>query len=347
MSRRIVRKALLAARTPFVVGNAVLLAACADQMPTSVGPASRDLLAPSTIMAGPGRYIVGLEAGAELSSEILAAAGAHVIDRNEAINAVEVDAADPAALSGAGVRYVGRSFEFTLDAQQGSGVALDAVPSDDATPAGTDVSGAPWYASGVQWDMKAIGLTREVWAGSKGGLGTRACVIDSGIDEQHQELSGKVVASASFVTTPTIASPAPLDSNGHGTHVASTIAGRGVVAPGVAPDAELMTAKVFAAAGGTPVLRVTQAITWCTDNGAHVINMSLGGIRYFAPGTNVTTLSDVRAYGDAVAYATQRGVVVAVAAGNSNVRLQGGEGAQQLTVPAQVPAPSSSAPPAR
>jgi subtilisin family serine protease len=332
MSRRPVRTALSVLRTPLVVGNALLLAACADRMPTAAGPASRDLLAPPTTLAGPGRYVVGLESGAELSAETLAAAGARIIDRNDAINAVEVDAADPAALQAAGVRYVGRSFEFTLDAEQGGGAAPDA----DA-PAGTDVSTSPWVASGVQWDMKAIGLSSAVWAGSRGGLGARACVIDSGIDEQHQELSGKVVLTASFVSTPTVASPAPLDSNGHGTHVASTIAGRGVVAPGVAPDAELMTAKVFAAAGGTPVLRVTQALTWCADNGAHVINMSLGGIRYFAPGTNVTTLSDVQAYGDAVAYANARGVVVAVSAGNSNLRLQGGPTSQQLTVPAQVP----------
>lgn len=330
MSRLPVRQALAAVRTPLLVGNALLLAACADRLPTA-SRASQELGAVPSTIAGPGRYIVGLAEGAELSAEVLAAAGGRIIDRNDAIHAVEVDVTDPSALTGAGIEYVGRSFEFTLDAQAGTGAAAA------VTPAGTDASTAPWYASGVQWDMRAIGLTSAVWQGSRGGAGTRVCVIDSGIDSQHQELSGKVVAEESFVTTATVASPAPLDSNGHGTHVASTVAGRGVVAGGVAPDASLMTAKVFAATGGTPNMRVLNAITWCADNGAHVINMSLGGIRYFGAGTVVLDLPDIASYAAAVNYATSRGVVVVVAAGNSNIRLQNGENARQWTTPAQLP----------
>ncbi len=333
MPRRTPGKAPGALRTSLVLVNALVLAACADQLPTAApGGANANLIGGSLTPSGPGRYVVGLEDGATLSGEVLAAAGATVLDSAPAVHALEVVADNPAALAGAGVRYVGRSFEFTLEAHEGEAVTAD--PAEDATPAGTDGSAAPWYASGVQWDMRAIGLTSPVWQGTTGGAGAKVCIIDSGIDTQHQELAGKVDAEASFVTG---TSPAPLDSNGHGTHVASTVAGRGVVAGGVAPDARLMTAMVFAATGGTPVLRVTNAITWCTDNGAHVINMSLGGVRYFAPGTNALSLSDVAAYADAVRYATERGVVVAVAAGNSNIRLQGGATAQQVTVPAQVP----------
>jgi subtilisin family serine protease len=336
MPRRPAWRALAALRTPFALGNAVLLAACVDRMPTAVAPTGARTDRLGTVASGSGRFIVGVEPGTELGDDALAAAGARVIDRAPAIDAVEVEADDASALAGApNVRYVGRSFELTLDAQEGEPVAAD--PADAATPEGSDASAAPWYASGVQWDMRAIGLTSAVWTGSSGGAGARACIIDSGIDPLHQELSGKVVADTSFVTTATVASPAPLDSNGHGTHVASTVGGRGVVAGGVAPDASLMTAKVFAATGGTPVLRVVNAITWCTDNGAHVINMSLGGIRYFAPGTDVLTLSDAAAYAAAAEYATSRGVVVVASAGNSNLRLQSGSAAQQATLPAQVP----------
>ena len=329
MTRRSSRSALAAVRRPLVLAPAVLLVACADQLPTATPAAPQStLLAGGTTLSGPGRYIVGVEPGASLAPEVLAAAGGRVIDETPQIGAIEVEVADPTALTGAGIRYVGRSFEFTLDAQEGTGAAPAAEPT------GTDGSTSPWMASGVQWDMKAIGLSSAVWSGSTGGAGARVCIVDSGIDDLHQEVTGKVVAATSFVPG---TSPAPLDSNGHGTHVASTVAGRGVVAPGVAPDASLMTAKVFAATGGTPVLRVTQAIAWCADNGAHAINMSLGGIRYFAAGTNVNTLADVQAYGEAVAYARARGVAVVVSAGNSNVRLQGGLTAQQVTVPAQVP----------
>jgi subtilisin family serine protease len=303
-------------------------------LPTDTRPAGgfRQELA----AAGPGRYVVGLEPGRELSAELLAAAGGRVVDRADALDAVEVELQSPAALAGAeGLRYVGRSFEFTIEAEQGDPVAAD--PADAVAPAGTDAAAAPWYASGVQWDMKAIGLTSAVWTGSRGGAGANVCVIDSGIDGQHQELSGKVVRDTSFVSTAAVASPAQLDSNGHGTHVASTAAGRGVVAGGVAPDANLLAAKVFAATGGTPSMRVMNALVWCTDNGAHSINMSLNGWTDYPPGTDPLTIAGLDAYAAAVRYATDRGVVVVNSAGNRNVRLQVGPGSRQITTPGQLP----------
>jgi subtilisin family serine protease len=109
-----------------------------------------------------------------------------------------------------------------------------------------------------------------------------------------------------------------------------------VVAGGVAPDARLMTAKVFAATGGTPVARVANALAWCADRGAHVISMSLNGVRYFAPGTDPLQFPEVALYTDAVRYATTRGVLVVNSAGNRNVRLQAGPTAMQITTPGQV-----------
>jgi subtilisin family serine protease len=94
-----------------------------------------------------------------------------------------------------------------------------------------------------------------------------------------------------------------------------------------------MAAKVFAETGGTPSLRVAQAITWCADNGAHVINMSLGGITYY-PATPATANPSFKLYADAVKYANDLGVVVVVSAGNSNLRLPN---SSQLVTPAQVP----------
>ena len=154
------------------------------------------------------------------------------------------------------------------------------------------------------------------------GAGARVCIIDSGIDESHQDLAGKVVARESFVS-PAYGfpgpgpSPAPLDSNGHGSHVASTVTTNGIGMASVAPEASLMTAKVFAATGGTPLASIWDALGWCTDNGADVVNMSIGGLRDLPLTPTQTAL---RAHYEAlIQEARAAGVVVVVSAGNDNL----------------------------
>jgi subtilisin family serine protease len=268
---------------------------------------------------------VGVEADGTIDPAALAASGGRIVDSIPALHLAVVDGVtDPTPLVGAaGVRYVERSFEVTLDVRESApfeGALADAEAAATPEPA--------WVASGIQWDLRAMRADRTIAAGDR-GAGINVCIIDSGIDELHQELAGKVVASESFVPN----SPAALDSNGHGTHVAGSTAARGVVMSGVAPDANLMTAKVFDATGGTPVSRVLNAMRWCADNGAHVVNVSLGGIRFLA-GRPVSSNPDVQSYTAAVRYANERGTVVVVAAGNENLRLPNGA---QTVVPAQVP----------
>jgi subtilisin family serine protease len=147
------------------------------------------------------------------------------------------------------------------------------------------------------------------------------CIVDSGVDDEHQELAGgKVVLRANFVTAPAAETGPNFheDRNGHGSHVAGTVAARGVVLSGVAPRASLMAARTLNSSGSGSATAYVNAFRWCTDNGAQVINASLGAITYrgttgFAP--------TVSTYGSAVQYAVERGVVVVVAAGNSNLRL--------------------------
>lgn len=315
----------------------LLVTACTDGSHRE-GPASLTIGAISSTTLSPGRYLVGVTPGSGMPANVLAAGGAVIIDSVPALGIYEVNAATPAAMRMTGVRYVEASFEITLDTQR-EVAATSGGTTEDRPQLGTDPSSAAFFANNVQWDMKAM-KADVAWTSSEGGRNTRVCIIDSGLDSNHVELNrGKVVGLTSFVrnapnsTTDLSLSPAQLDSNGHGTHVGSTTTGNGASMSSVAPDAKLLGAKVFAATGGTPVTRVVSGLQWCADEGAHVINMSLGGTRYYPP-TPLSAEPSYRAYADGVKYATDRGVVVVVSAGNSNLRLPN---PKQVVVPAQVP----------
>ncbi|MFO7572454.1 MAG: S8 family serine peptidase [Gaiellaceae bacterium] len=146
----------------------------------------------------------------------------------------------------------------------------------------------------------------------------RVAVIDSGVDVSHPELAGKVVAARSFV-----GGSARVDALGHGTFVAGLIAAgvdNGIGIAGLAPSAELMVAKVVTRSRAIPVKAEVEAIRWAVDNGARVINMSLGGVRDpLDPDRDAYS----RLEADAIAYAVSRGVVVVAAVGNSDLASQG------------------------
>ena len=114
---------------------------------------------------------------------------------------------------------------------------------------------------------------QDVWALGGRGANVTVCVVDTGVDETHEDLVG--------VTGPS-GDPLPFgkDGVGHGTHCAGTIAaaqnGKGVV--GVAPDAKIFSVKVFADNGGFAYSSgILGAAQTCADNGANIISMSLGG----------------------------------------------------------------------
>jgi subtilisin family serine protease len=138
-------------------------------------------------------------------------------------------------------------------------------------------------------------------------------VIDSGVDVSHPDLAGKILDAESFV-----GGSAKTDHLGHGTFVAGLIGAgvdNGVGIAGLAPSAQLLVAKVVTKSRAIPVEAEARAIRWAVDNGARVINMSLGGIRDpLDPERD--TFSRLEA--DAVAYAVSNGVVVVAAVGNSD-----------------------------
>jgi subtilisin family serine protease len=116
------------------------------------------------------------------------------------------------------------------------------------------------------------------WAAGYDGAGTTVAVLDTGIDVTHPDLAGKVVAEHNFTIEPDAR-----DMFGHGTHVASIVAGSGSASggqyQGVAPGASLLNGKVCVAAGGGTCMMswILAGMDWAATQGADVINMSLGG----------------------------------------------------------------------
>jgi subtilisin family serine protease len=105
----------------------------------------------------------------------------------------------------------------------------------------------------------------QAWAAGFDGSGSTVAVLDTGYDGTHPDLAGIVERSANFTTD-----ASTTDGNGHGTHVASTIAGSGAGSAGlhggVAPGARLLVGKVLADGGFSPACsgRSIRALTWST-----------------------------------------------------------------------------------
>lgn len=147
------------------------------------------------------------------------------------------------------------------------------------------------------------------------GTGKSIAVLDTGVDYTHPSLGGcfgmncKVYAGNDFINNDSD----PMDDHGHGTHVAGTAAGKGVLR-GIAPDAKILAVKVLDAGGSGSFSTILRGIEYAVDpNGdgntsdhVDIINMSLGG--YGNP-DDVLSL--------AVDRATAAGVTVVVAAGNN------------------------------
>ncbi|MEV6109860.1 S8 family serine peptidase [Streptomyces sp. NPDC051940] len=143
----------------------------------------------------------------------------------------------------------------------------------------------------------------KAWADGYTGKGVTVAVLDTGYDSDHPDLAGRVSTSVDFTGTGSAE-----DDNGHGTHVASTIAGVDAVYRGVAPDADLAVGKVCDAGGNCVTSDVLAGVEWAAGTAhAKVVSMSLGGP---AEGDDPVV--------DAInALSAQDGTLFVVAAGNS------------------------------
>ncbi|MCO1594780.1 S8 family serine peptidase [Micromonospora sp. RHAY321] len=117
-----------------------------------------------------------------------------------------------------------------------------------------------------------------VWAEGNTAAGVDVAVLDSGADVEHPDLAGQITGTSSFVPE----EPDVLDYKGHGTHVASTIAGTGAASAGaergVAPGARLHIGKVLNSEGSGQNSWIIAGMEWAVrDQKARVVNLSLGG----------------------------------------------------------------------
>ncbi|MFD0471483.1 S8 family serine peptidase [Nonomuraea thailandensis] len=109
------------------------------------------------------------------------------------------------------------------------------------------------------------------WRQGFDGKGVKVAVLDTGIDVDHPDFAGRILATENFTTAPGIA-----DRKGHGTHVASTIAGAGGTYQGVAPAASLLVGKVLDDSGNGAWSWAIAGMEWAAAQGADVVNLSLG-----------------------------------------------------------------------
>lgn len=171
------------------------------------------------------------------------------------------------------------------------------------------------------WWLDDLGFSLTTFDGS----GVRVAVIDTGIDDEHPDLAGMVIAGADFSGIGTPSGTEPVGPGAfHGTMVSSLIAGQGRITSGVmgiAPGVELLAISVgLGVKGADTDSQVAQAIVWAVDNGASVINLSLSRNSERWPAS----------WDEAFLYAFQNDVVIVAASGNR-------EAQGYATAPATIP----------
>ena len=156
-----------------------------------------------------------------------------------------------------------------------------------------------------QWALSKIEVS-SLWQVATGTQEVLVAILDTGIDKNHEELRGQVIAEADF-TDGTGSS----DIYGHGTHVAGIIAakndGTGIV--GVAPGCLLLNAKVADDMGRCQASALARGIIWAVDSGANVVNIS---VEIGEPSPELE---------EAVNYAWSHGSLLVAAAGNDGSEL--------------------------
>jgi thermitase len=154
----------------------------------------------------------------------------------------------------------------------------------------------------LQWALTKVDAS-QAWDVTTGSPGITIAILDTGVDLDHPDLAGKIISNTNFSNSPTVD-----DVYGHGTHVAGIAAAmtdNSIGVAGLGYSASIMNVKVLSDMGAGSYSWITAGIIWAANNGADVINMSLGG-----PSTS-------SALEDAIDYAWSKGVVIVAAAGNN------------------------------
>jgi subtilisin family serine protease len=177
----------------------------------------------------------------------------------------------------------------------------------------------PYLWSNWGWDYVDADVVSPNTTASAG-----VCVLDSGVDYLHPDLSGNIIKGYDFVNADTD----PMDDNGHGTHVAGIIAAKPNNKIGIAgaSNAKVVAVKVLGAQGWGTNFDITAGINFCANRSdVKVLNISLGSTVYSL------------AIDNAVAYAVNtKGKLVVAAAGNDNTATISYPAGLSLTYPGKV-----------
>ncbi|MGW7207670.1 S8 family peptidase [Streptomyces sp. NPDC054837] len=257
-------------------------------LPAEAAPAEGKVLAADSPTAIKDSYIVTLKKGSTGFKSTSAAGKSLVKEYGGAVKKTF-----GTALNG---------YSATLSAAEAKRLAADpavaSVEQNQRVHVDATQSSAPWGLDRI--DQAALPLSGTYTYPDTAGAGVTAYVIDTGVRITHAQISGRASYGYDAVDGDTTAS----DGNGHGTHVATTIAGSTY---GVAKKAKIVAVRVLDNAGSGTTAGVVAGIDWVTANhsGPSVANMSLGG--------GASTALDT-----AVRNSIASGVTYAVAAGNSS-----------------------------
>lgn len=306
-----------------------------------------------------GEYLVLYAAGVAPGEARAAieAAGGQIIEENSAVGVATVKTTRhdgmflslvrrSPALAGATVNVpFGRLPVATLDERGNEGQTKEiepgTQPGDGSGGNGGPQSGAE-PLSPLQWDMQAIGATADgAHATQAGDRRVLVGVIDGGVDGKHPDIAPNfdLGLSRNFVTDipeldgpckyPSCVDPPDEDGNGHGTHVAGTIAAarNGLGIAGVAPNVTIVNLRAGQDSGLFLVMPTVQALTYSGDIGINVVNMSyyIDPWLYNCPNNPADSeearqaqRTTIEATQRALDYAHARGVTLVAAAGNGH-----------------------------
>ncbi|WP_168119287.1 S8 family peptidase [Paenibacillus sp. HB172176] len=175
--------------------------------------------------------------------------------------------------------------------------------TNDANDAKSIIPNDVLYSQ-YQWNLPSI-ETEKGWTLSRGSEDVIIAVLDTGVQSNHPDLQGKLLTGTNIIND----KAAPDDDVGHGTHVTGIIGanvnnGEGVA--GLSWYNKIMPVKVLDNSGAGSTYSVAQGLIWAVDNGAKVINMSLGNY------------AEAEFLHDAIKYAYDHDVVLIAASGNDN-----------------------------
>ncbi|MFI6550594.1 S8 family peptidase [Streptomyces prunicolor] len=272
--------AITGAATAALVGGLTAL-------PAQAAPATGTVLAAGSPTAVDGSYIVTLKKSAGLKASSAAGKGL-----------VKEYGGTVTKTFGTVLNGYAASLSATEAKRLAADPAVAAVEQNQRVHlTDTTQSSAPWGLDRI--DQAALPLSGTYTYPDSAGSGVTVYVIDTGVRITHTQISGRAAYGYDAVDGDTTAS----DGNGHGTHVATTIAGSTY---GVAKKANIVAVRVLDNSGSGTTAGVIAGIDWVTSNHTSpaVANMSLGG----SASTSLDT---------AVANSISSGVTYAVAAGNS------------------------------